>query len=210
MAANEEEFIPTRTSLLGRLKNWDDQESWKQFFDTYWKMLYCVATRSGLKDSEAQDIVQETIVAVAKKMPEFKYDPSIGSFKSWMMQIIRRKIIDHLRRVGREPRRKEATREASTASTATLERIPDPAGDRIEKVYEEEWQKGLFEAALERIRRSVDPMQFQMFHCYAIKCWPVEEVAKNLHATIGMVYTAKSRITALIREEVERLEKKMI
>jgi len=100
--ARDEEFIPTRTSLLGRLKNWDDQESWKEFFDTYWKMLYSVARRAGLSESDAQDVVQEAIVAVAKKMPGFQYDPAIGSFKSWLMLIIRRRIIDFFRKRGRD------------------------------------------------------------------------------------------------------------
>ena len=71
MPAKDEEFIPTRTSLLGRLKNWDDQESWKEFFDTYWKMLYSVARRAGLSETDAQDVVQEAIVAVAKKSRVF-------------------------------------------------------------------------------------------------------------------------------------------
>ena len=82
MAAKEEEFIPTRTSLLGRLKNWDDQESWKEFFDTYWKMLYSVARPAGLPEAEAQDVVREVIVAVAKKMPVF------NMIRHWLVQVL--------------------------------------------------------------------------------------------------------------------------
>src|SRR5215475_5253466 len=102
MPAKDEEFIPTRTSLLSRLKDWDDQESWKEFFDTYWKMLYSVARRAGLSESDAQDVVQEAIVAVAKKLPGFQYDPASGSFKSWLMLIMRRRIIDYFRKRVRE------------------------------------------------------------------------------------------------------------
>ncbi len=214
MAARPEkdEFIPTRRSLLSRLKNWDDQESWKEFFDTYWKMLYSVAMRAGFKDSEAQDIVQESIVAVAKKMPGFRYDPSLGSFKSWLMLITRRRIIDHLRRLGREPLRREALDGPVTSTrTGTMERIPDAhAADPIEVIWEDEWQKNILEAAIENVKRTVDAKQFQMFDCYALKGWPVNDVAKNLNATVGQIYTAKSRVAALIREEVARLEKKMI
>src|SRR5438552_776041 len=145
MPVKDEEFIPTRTSLLGRLKNWEDQESWQEFFDTYWKMLYSVARRAGLNESDAQDVVQETIVAVAKKMPEFKYDPAIGSFKSWLMLIIRRRIIDFFRKRGRHvqppssrggsgPR--QARHEAPSATgTGTLARLPDPDGDQIHRIY---------------------------------------------------------------------------
>src|SRR2546426_1573632 len=76
---------------------------WKDFFDTYWKLVYGVAIKSGLNDAEAQDVVQETVLSVAKKMHQFKYDPAAGSFKNWLLLITRRRIADHLRKVYREP-----------------------------------------------------------------------------------------------------------
>jgi RNA polymerase sigma factor (sigma-70 family) len=206
----KDEFIPTRASLLGRLKDWKDQESWKDFFDTYWKMLYSVARRSGLADAQAQDIVQETITAVAKQMPEFVYDPAVGSFKSWLMTIIRRRIIDYFRRVGREPDWQYAGPDASSATaTGVMEKIPDPDSSPLDRIYEEEWQKNIFTVALDRVRRRVDSKQFQMFDCYAIKGWPVADVAKNLGVTVGMVYTAKHRVAEMIKDEAQRLASQM-
>jgi len=90
--------IPTRRSLLTRLKNWDDQEGWREFFDTYWNLIYGVAIKAGLGDAEAQDVVQETVIAVAKKMQDFHYDPSIGTFKSWLLHTTRWKIADQFRK----------------------------------------------------------------------------------------------------------------
>ena len=84
-----DEFIPTRRSLITRLKNWDDQESWQRFFDTYWKLIYSVASKAGLSPADSQDIVQETVLAVARQMPGFHYDPSLGSFKAWLLQMTR-------------------------------------------------------------------------------------------------------------------------
>src|SRR5207249_11589098 len=92
--SNSDEFIPTRASLLGRLKNWGDQKSWQEFFDTYWKLIYSVAIKAGLSDSEAQDVVQETVLAVAKRVGEFKADPALGSFKGWLLRITQRRIAD--------------------------------------------------------------------------------------------------------------------
>ena len=40
---------------LARLQDLTDQESWKDFFDTYWRLIYSVAIKSGLSDAEAQD-----------------------------------------------------------------------------------------------------------------------------------------------------------
>src|SRR6185369_8444012 len=52
MPSPPEDLIPTRYSLLSRLQDWDDQESWKDFFDTYWRLIYAVARRSGLTEAE--------------------------------------------------------------------------------------------------------------------------------------------------------------
>src|SRR3974390_3946757 len=94
----EDELLPTRRSLLDRLRNWDDQTSWREFFDTYWKFIYSMAVRSGLSDQEAEDVVQETVISIAKKMPEFVYDPERCSFKGWLMHVTRLRIMDQLRR----------------------------------------------------------------------------------------------------------------
>ena len=88
----------TRATLILRLKNWQDQASWQEFFDTYWRLIYGVARKSGMTDSEAQDVVQETMLAVAKHMPKFTYDPSIGSFKAWLLNMTRWRILDQFRK----------------------------------------------------------------------------------------------------------------
>src|SRR5712692_4376750 len=59
MSVNANEFIPTRRSLLARIKDLGDQESWHDFFNTYWKLIYGVAIESGLGETEAQGVGPE-------------------------------------------------------------------------------------------------------------------------------------------------------
>ncbi len=82
---NDPDSIPTRQSLLARLKDVGDQESWRDFFDTYWRLIHATALKAGLTDSEAQEVVQEVMIAAAKKMPEFTYDPGKDSLKGWLL-----------------------------------------------------------------------------------------------------------------------------
>jgi len=65
MVQPRDELIPTRATLIQRLKNWQDQASWQDFFDTYWKLIFTVAIQAGLTEVEAQDVVQETMFSVA-------------------------------------------------------------------------------------------------------------------------------------------------
>ena len=69
----------THWSLIERLKNWDDQAGWQEFYDTYAGLIYGVAIKSGLSSSEAEEVVQETIMSVSKKMKDFKAVSAAGS-----------------------------------------------------------------------------------------------------------------------------------
>ena len=209
MARSSDPILPTRQSLLLRLKDWGDQTSWQDFFNTYWKLIYGVAIKSGLSDAEAQDVVQETVIAVAKKIPAFQYDSTRGTFKAWLMQITRRRIIDQFRK--RTPASTSPSRRpGETRRTATIDRVPAPESLEMDATWEAEWQKNLYQAALEKVQRQVSAKQFQIFELYASKNWPVQKVAETLGVSSGQVYLAKHRIAELLRHEVQRLETKLI
>jgi RNA polymerase sigma-70 factor (ECF subfamily) len=199
-APNADAFIPTRQSLLSRLKDWDDQESWREFFDTYGELIYHLARKAGLTDAEGQDVVQETLIAVAKQMSGFKYDPSLGSFKGWLRQITRRRIIDQLRR--RLPEEQAARQELSGD---LLENLPD-AGSSFESLWEEEWQNYVLKAALRRVKHKVHPKQFQMFDLYVTQQWPMKSVIKTLGVSSAQVYMAKLRVSRILKEEIQILQ----
>jgi RNA polymerase sigma-70 factor (ECF subfamily) len=201
MAEPQDQFLPTRRSLLTRLKSWDDQEGWREFFDTYWKLIYGVARKAGLTETEAQDVVQETVLSVARQMQGFRYDPAIGSFKSWLLLITRRRYRD-------APQTRAV--DESEELDRRMETVADPAVTALESIWEEEWRTNLIDAAVGRVRRKVDPLQYQLFDCYVLKQWTPAEVTRALGVSVGQVYLAKHRVGALIRKEIERLEREMV
>jgi RNA polymerase sigma-70 factor (ECF subfamily) len=216
--SSSDEFIPTRASLLGRLKDWGDQKSWQDFFDTYWRLIYSVATRAGLSDAEAQDVVQETLVTVAKKVGQFKSDPAIGSFKGWLLLITRRRIADQFEKrdklqqaihpssaTGMLAQRSISAADDSTR-TSTVERAPDPATFNFDACWEEQWQENQLRAATEKVKSQVSPKQFQMFELYVLREWPVSKVADTLGVNAGQVYLAKHRVSRLLKKEIRKLE----
>ncbi len=196
----------TRSSLIRRLHDWDDQAGWQEFFDTYWKLIYAVAIKAGLSDAEARDVVQETVVAVARSLQAGQYDRAQGPFKAWLHVVTRNRIVDHFRR--RQRSVPLANLEAgSTTGTRPIARLPDPASLEMDAVWEEEWQKNLVDAATQRVRAKVPPDQFQIFDLYALKGLPVGEVAKLTRASRTRVYVTKHRIGALIRAEARQLQR---
>ncbi len=206
--ARPDEFIPTRKSLLTRLKNWDDQEGWREFFETYWKLIYSVALKSGFNDAEAQDIVQDTIVSVAKKMRHFKYDPKIGSFKAWLLLNTRSRITERWRKK-RLPIAEKTPQKDATARTSTVERIPDSAGQDLDTVWETEWKKTLLQQALEGVKQQVAPKQFQIFDLYVLQETPIETITRALSISAGQVYLAKHRVALVLKDELRKAERRL-
>ena len=200
------ELIPTRESLLSRLKDWNDQESWRVFFETYWKLIYNSAIKAGLRDVEAQDVVQETVISVMKNIVEFNYDSQKGSFKSWLLRLARWRAMDQLRRRQR--------RSGNQNDTAELDEPPPievidesmlAADSEFERAWEAEWENNLLEGAVNRIKRKSDPRHFQIFDLYVQKGWPVLKVARTLKVNPGFVYLIKHRVGNAIKSEMRNM-----
>ncbi len=200
-----DELIPTRTTLLERLKNWRDDSSWQVFFDTYWKLIYGIAIKAGLTKEEAQDVVQETIFTVAKQMPNFKYDRKIGSFKSWLLNTTRWRITDQFRKRGKIAISRSSSYDADT-ETWMMDKIIDPASQDLNALWDDAWEKSLLDAATTKVKRRLDPQKYQIFDFCVNKEWPPEKIAETFSIPVSRVYLAKHRATEMIREEVKKME----
>jgi len=201
--------IPTRRTLLERLKAWDDHAGWREFFDTYWGLIYGVARQTGLNDAEAQDVVQETIVAVAKNISDFHYDPARGSFKSWLLQQTRWRMQGYFRKRQYQRDGQRFPRE-QLLDTAVLEQQPAPTDFNLDETWEREWERNLLEIALQNVKKRVTPRQYQLFSLHVLSEVPARLVAQRVGAKLAEVYFAKYRISKLVKLEVRRLEKTMM
>jgi len=197
--------LPTRHSLLSRLRNLGDQESWRIFFQTYWRLIYNVAKKSGLSDDQAQDVVQETVIAVARKMPEFRYNPAKGSFKHWLLLICRRRIHDHLRRVYSSRELAQVPEELARV-TENMPATTLPPDAQLDGNWEQEWRENIFQMALARVRQQANPKHYQVFDCCVLQNMRAPEVARMLGLSAAQVYLAKHRISLAVKHAAREVE----
>ncbi len=202
-----DELLPTRHSLLSRLRDWNDQDGWRDFFDAYWRLIYTVARRAGLNDAEAQDIVQETLLGIAKKMPAFRYDPAKGSFKAWLLLNVRSRLAEHWRRRARRERHHAESQPESGSGTTFLQRLPEADAGCLEAAWQKEWEANLLQAALDRTKAKVAARQFLIFDLATLKETPMARITRTLGINIAQVYLAKHRVGKVLKAELERLRK---
>ena len=94
----------TRKTLINRLRQTNsDTRSWSEFYNLYWKLVYSVALKAGLSETDAEDVVQETFLKVSKSIKKFEYDPSKGRFRSWLCLITKQQVANHYRKAKKLP-----------------------------------------------------------------------------------------------------------
>jgi len=198
----------TRSSLIGRLRDWDNSLIWSEFFETYWRFIYRCAIKGGLTDGEAQEVVQQTMITVARKMREGDYghEPKTATFKTWLCRIVRLHILQERRRQWQQSQRIVSIELNSPGDDANtqFDQIADPANLHQES-WEQEWRQNLVNAAAERVKKRVKPMHYQIFAYHQIQGHSVKETAHDLHTNVAQVYLVTHRVQKLLRTEIERL-----
>jgi DNA-directed RNA polymerase specialized sigma24 family protein len=132
----------------------------------------------------------------------------LGSFKAWLRQIARTKVIAHWRKNRKHREGMDSLKEEGENGYLPLsERLPQSDAVDFDAIWEEQWQKDLFEAAKERGKATAKPRQYQIFHCSVVKEWPAARVMRELQVNMGQVYFARRKIARMTQEEVARLER---
>src|SRR6266404_1111908 len=133
----------TRASLLLRIKDRSDADAWKDFQELYAPLLYRYARARGLSREDAEDVRDECMAAVARKIAAFEYDKAQGGFKNWLYCIASGKVIDSLRR-----------RHQTHADSGQLAALPDPE-PTPDEAWDANWRKAHLLYCVEQVRSHV-------------------------------------------------------
>ena len=193
-----EDLIPTRASLLSRLKCSDDSESWRVCFETYWKLIFNAARRAGLTEAEAEDVVQETLLTVARTIHDFTYNQKQGSFKGWLLKTTAWRVQDQFRK--RASGRLEFLADLPESIHPVIE-------NGVQQLWDSEWEQNLLSAAIERVKKQVSAKHFQIFDLAVIRQWSTARISAELGVNSSYVYITKHRVNNRFKAELATLRR---
>lgn len=185
--------METSASLLDRLKDDPDSDAWQELLQIYTPLIRSWLNRYSASAQDADDVVQEVLSVVIRKLPLFQRQRS-GSFRSWLRTI----TVNCLRDFWRAHRFRPSAAGGSDFRMV-LEQWEDPASE-LSQLWNRQHDQHVLRALLERIRPTVSEPMWQAFRRAALDDTPPAEVANDLGITINQVYIARSRIMARLRE----------
>ena len=197
----------TRSSVLKKIRDPENNAAWERFFDQYGNFIFTLARRNGLQEADADEVLQSVMIEIARKIRTFDYDRSKGKFRSWLGTCVSHRVKDLLRAKYRTESREIHGLDRSETQTEFILRQADPGPDRFQEIADEEWAALVRDRALHATKAAVAPKQFSLFHAYAIEEWPVAKVMKTYGVTRDQVYKAKRRVGKVFTAAVQEAER---
>jgi RNA polymerase sigma-70 factor (ECF subfamily) len=185
--------------LLGRLRQDPlDQAAWAEFVGHYGAKVYAWCRKWGLQEADAQDVTQDVLLRLARKMKDFAYDPS-RSFRAWLKTLTSHAWSDFAK-----ARQRPGQGTGDSAVRTGLESTE--AREDLVKHLEEEFDRELLEEAMVRVRLRVAPQTWEAFRLTALEGLAGAEAATRIPMQVAQVFVAKRRVQKMLREEIARLE----
>src|SRR5262249_15630863 len=165
----------------------------------YGPLIYGWCRGRRLQETDAENVTQDVLTRLVRKLRDFRYDPQRGTFRGWLRTLTGHAWSDYL-----------ASRQAAvvgTGDSAVLEQLAavEARADLVEHLAQA-FDLELLEEAQARVQLRVSPRDWQIFQDLAVNGRPGPEVAGGLGMTVAAVLMARSRVQKKLREEIQRLE----
>lgn len=196
--------LETPRSLLEKIRDPGDDGAWQRFYDFYAPLIVGFCLQKGCPREMADDVLQETMMALLRQMPTFVYDPSRGHFRSYLLKIVHRLVIKAWRRGQR------AQFIDCGSGTRRLEGVIDVQVSYPADEWDALFDRRLLDAALERVRERVGRQVFRSFELSAIEGLPVPKVMAELGiSSANAVHQHRHRVKAYLREIMAELRREV-
>ena len=185
----------TSPTLLGRLQQEaPDPEAWPQFVRRYGPLLYRWCRSRGLQESDIENVTQNVLMKLARRMREFRYDRK-QSFRGYLKTLVHYACCDLL-----DDGRKNAQGAGDSQVIQALNNVE--AREELARRLEEEYDLEALERASQEVQNLVEPHTWEAFRLTAEDGVSGADVAERLTMNVGAVFKARSRVLQMLRERI--------
>ena len=184
----------TSTTLLRDISSDAENARWPEFVARYRPMMLAFLAAQ-FPTLDADDIVQNTLIALAGVLPHYRYAPDeMGHFRNYLTGILRNKALKQCEKDDRDHKLNAALRQ-------------EPP-QKMEGAGDAEWRKSLLEIAMRQLldNEQIPERSKQIFQRVAVDGQSPESVAAAYGTSRNNVDKIKSRMLVRLREIVRGLE----
>ena len=189
----------TSLSLLERLRDPDQSDSWDRLVSLYTPLIARWLRNYEVQKSDADDLLQEVLLAVSKDIKAFEHRGRVGAFRSWLKKILMNRLRKHWRTRDRNPKPK-----GDSDMDARIAELSDPNSELSQR-WNREHDQYVLRQLLELTEPNFAPTTWRAFLRVTFDRAKPQDVAEELGITLNSVCLAKSRVLRRLRQEADGL-----
>jgi RNA polymerase sigma-70 factor (ECF subfamily) len=182
--------LDTSLSLLDRLGA-GNADAWRRMVTLYTPLLRAWLRPAGLQPADVEDVTQNALAVVLRKIPEYRHNGHAGAFRTWLRRIIDNVLREYLRASG--PR---------AAGDGLLAQLEDPSSE-LNRRWDAEHDRHILRGLLDLVREEFADSTWLAFCRTTLEGLPAAQVAADLGMSVNAVHIARSRFLARLRREAE-------
>ena len=184
----------TRPSLLIRIRDRQDADSWAEFFDLYSPLLYAYARDRGLNHEDAEDIRASCYETIVKRIGEFEYEQQKTGFRAWLRTMVNRRVVDLFRK-----------KQIPNAESSDLRNVENN-DESIDQLWEKNWRLHHLRYCVSLVGKRVQNSTFEAFKLLTEQGLDPTEVSQQMKMNVDQVYKIKSRMLKMISAEMKNFD----
>jgi RNA polymerase sigma-70 factor (ECF subfamily) len=188
----------TRETLIRRVQNQQDDQSWEEFVQVYRRYIYAIIRSMNISEHDTEDILQQVLINLWNSLPKMDYQ-KIKRFRSWLSTVTKNCVTDFIRKRTREANRLEKAAKDDTLTYLKTIRLPE-----IDSIAEREWEIHLTNMALDNIEPLFSGKAVEAFRL-TLQGKGVNEIARELDLKENSVYRLKNRVKERLIQEIMHL-----
>lgn len=183
----------TSLTLLGALRDPNDQEAWQRFDEQYRPVVLSLGRGLGLDVHDAEDAAQKTVLGFRKSYAEGKYQPEKGRFKNWLLGIARHQIADILEQRARQP----VSADQGSTIAGVIASLQDT--NAVTTLWDKEWRAHVLRLCFAQAEQRFSPRDIRIFRMLTSEGHKIDDVAAEMNITYTAVRQVKHRILMFMR-----------
>jgi RNA polymerase sigma factor (sigma-70 family) len=183
-------MLTTSRTLLERLRNPHDPHAWRGWLHVYEPWLRDWLGRHHFQPADTDDLLQNILVVVSRKLSTFVHNGQAGAFRAWLRNILVREVRSFWRQ-----------HQPADVSSDWLDRLEDGSSEQSRQ-WDREHDQQVLRRLLATIQADFEPASWEVFRLLVLEDRPAAEVAQRTGMKPNAIYVVKSRILQRLRQEV--------
>ena len=185
----------TSTELLLQAKA-NNQTAWQQLVTRYSRRIYRWCRQAELQPTDAADVTQDVLHAVARKLGDFRRDRPGDTFRGWLRRITNNKVNDHYRK-------QNNTADKASGGVNRVEFLADPHAPlgtwntsliASDVSIVSSFQNQRIQKVIKDVRANISERDWKLFWRIAVDGQSAADAAKELGITANAARLVKMRV----------------